>query len=283
MENKKGSEIFLGVIGVATLLVAIIGATFAYFSANAKSGNEAINVASAELSIGYEDDTTGLNTSLIPTLGDYALYAGTNAKWINKESITNSETGVTETGKGECLDSASNEICSTYTFTIGNPSLTTTLDITGQLFTTVNDFGNLKFAIYDEANNQIQGPTNVPKDTDSKKEINININTTLLASSKDIDPETGLAKEGFNADLPSTYTPIVAKNDYITQIAGDTNAAFNNVRTYKVVIWIEEANSDQTSVDSGKVFAGGVKFNTGNGKGVTGLIAVAKKANSEGQ
>ena len=36
MENKNGQGIFYGVIGVATLVVAIIGATFAYFSA---SGN----------------------------------------------------------------------------------------------------------------------------------------------------------------------------------------------------------------------------------------------------
>ena len=38
MENKSGQGIFYGVIGVATLVVAIIGATFAYFSASA-SGN----------------------------------------------------------------------------------------------------------------------------------------------------------------------------------------------------------------------------------------------------
>ena len=35
MENKNGQGIFYGVIGVATLVVAIIGATFAYFSASA--------------------------------------------------------------------------------------------------------------------------------------------------------------------------------------------------------------------------------------------------------
>ena len=34
MENKNGQGIFYGVIGVATLVVAIIGATFAYFSAS---------------------------------------------------------------------------------------------------------------------------------------------------------------------------------------------------------------------------------------------------------
>lgn len=39
MENKNGQGVFYGVIGVATLIVAIIGATFAYFSASVTAGN----------------------------------------------------------------------------------------------------------------------------------------------------------------------------------------------------------------------------------------------------
>lgn len=42
MENKNGRGIFLGVVSVATLIVAIIGATFAYFSASVNTGNGAI-------------------------------------------------------------------------------------------------------------------------------------------------------------------------------------------------------------------------------------------------
>ena len=34
MENNNGRGIFYGVMGVATLVVAIIGATFAFFSAS---------------------------------------------------------------------------------------------------------------------------------------------------------------------------------------------------------------------------------------------------------
>jgi len=41
MENKNGQGIFYGVIGVATLVVAIIGATFAYFSASVSAGDGA--------------------------------------------------------------------------------------------------------------------------------------------------------------------------------------------------------------------------------------------------
>lgn len=39
MDNNRGQTIFLSVIGIATLLVAIIGATFAYFSITV-TGNE---------------------------------------------------------------------------------------------------------------------------------------------------------------------------------------------------------------------------------------------------
>ena len=38
MENNNGKGIFLGVVSVATLVVAIIGATFAYFSASVTGG-----------------------------------------------------------------------------------------------------------------------------------------------------------------------------------------------------------------------------------------------------
>ena len=41
--NKKGPGIFYAVVGVATLVVAIIGATFAYFSASATAGENPIS------------------------------------------------------------------------------------------------------------------------------------------------------------------------------------------------------------------------------------------------
>ena len=37
--NRKGPGIFYAVVGVATLVVAIIGATFAYFSATATNND----------------------------------------------------------------------------------------------------------------------------------------------------------------------------------------------------------------------------------------------------
>lgn len=50
-EDKRG--IFFGVIGVLTLIVAIIGASFAYFSINAKSDKDAVKVKAASVQIVY--------------------------------------------------------------------------------------------------------------------------------------------------------------------------------------------------------------------------------------
>ena len=60
MENNRGQSIFLSVVGIATLLVAIVGATFAYFSISV-TGNEnasSIRVTTAKVG-GITFDGTG--------------------------------------------------------------------------------------------------------------------------------------------------------------------------------------------------------------------------------
>ncbi len=75
MENKNGQGIFYGVIGVATLVVAIIGATFAYFSASAtvdyqnSIGGNTLELAGAlEVTVTKLSFTgaTAANTNLVP-------------------------------------------------------------------------------------------------------------------------------------------------------------------------------------------------------------------------
>ena len=74
-ENKKGSTLYV-VLGVATLVVAIIGATFAYFSASANSTGDAItgqtdNDLASALSLTVEkvtfEDAEATSTNLVPT------------------------------------------------------------------------------------------------------------------------------------------------------------------------------------------------------------------------
>jgi len=57
--NNKGSMILLTIISVATLLVAVIGATFAYFniSVNNKDSETTIEVTNGTISIEYKDNS----------------------------------------------------------------------------------------------------------------------------------------------------------------------------------------------------------------------------------
>ncbi len=74
--NRKGPGVFYAVVGVATLVVAIIGATFAYFSASTSSENNAIqgrtlNISSSDLEIAVNKvEFTGhtVTTNLAPAL-----------------------------------------------------------------------------------------------------------------------------------------------------------------------------------------------------------------------
>lgn len=287
MENKKGSGIFLGVIGVATLIVAIIGATFAFFSANAQSAENAVRAQGAALQLGYSDDSgSNLKYNLIPAEEEIALYAGTDEKWIVKGTSIEykDEKGQTQTmvSKGECKDQNNNDICGTYTFNVGNPSFTTQQGLYGSIKIAENGFANLYFAIYDETGEQVVAPTAFTTAVDNIIPLE-ELNQDLLPSTLDDANGDGTADSGdFNALDPTTYTKICTYGtDYDDDNKPETPAVpctVTNVRTYKMVIWIEEIGSNQTDVDSNMMFAAGINFTSANDTtGVTGVIAAAKK------
>lgn len=66
MNNEKGNFILLMVLAIATLLVAVVGATFAYFGATMSNEGESttIEVTSGTLSIEYEDNSKINNGSV---------------------------------------------------------------------------------------------------------------------------------------------------------------------------------------------------------------------------
>jgi len=71
-ENNK-SNTFNLVIGIATLLIALLGATFAYFSATARSAENDVTVKSAYVSISYDGGTEIKASNLIPATETVAL------------------------------------------------------------------------------------------------------------------------------------------------------------------------------------------------------------------
>ena len=83
MENNRGQSIFLSVVGIATLLVAIIGATFAYFSITAR-GNEtasSIHVTTAQVGdVTFDGTSAGIEvTDAYPGWTDTKTFTVTNS------------------------------------------------------------------------------------------------------------------------------------------------------------------------------------------------------------
>ena len=98
MENN-GKGIFYGVIGVATLIVAIIGATFAYFTATASNTSTiAGNAASVGLKLDIVHVSTAANKGLVPQ---------------KEAALSSAMKGVNSTAGADdaCVDANGNTVC----------------------------------------------------------------------------------------------------------------------------------------------------------------------------
>lgn len=144
MENNNGKGIFYGVIGVATLVVAIIGATFAYFASTTQGTNGAAAANSANVSGTLEVVQNGqyVAPDLIPA--SFATVV---------KSFGQTGTADVNTGKCRGASQANKEgnygMCSFYTFTIKNTAdVATTVYLS--LKTDSNTFdGNFKYCVYE--------------------------------------------------------------------------------------------------------------------------------------
>ena len=114
MENKKGSGIFLGVVSVATLVVAIIGATFAYFSASVSSNEGTIGATA------YEFDVKVTNIKMIQpenvdSLGGI-IPMNVNTQVSGKGMLLYALNDATK----KCVDTNNYQVCALYEATLSN-------------------------------------------------------------------------------------------------------------------------------------------------------------------
>ena len=80
MENNKQNSVLLIIIAVATLLVAVVGATFAYFTANNPTGSTAeVKTTSGKMEITFADGTDAIKPA------NQANFQPSNAVLVKKE------------------------------------------------------------------------------------------------------------------------------------------------------------------------------------------------------
>ena len=251
-ENKKGSTLYV-VLGVATLVVAIIGATFAYFSATA-SNNDVIKGDTAEaggLTLKVEPITSNTNNNIIPL------------NLIADEKYPDSQ--FEKAMEKKCKDDLGNNVCAVYRVTVNNMSKTSTIQVQGKL--NLNSTAtNMYWTLIDAT------VTENPGDGDQTP-ASVELNTATAIA------DFAMVKQ--NTDGYLTYS---TEKDDSTQLNKAANLSLsgtdgsNSSKSFYVLVWLEETGAEQqdndaSSADSKKSYTGNITFDAvdaaGNKSGVT--------------
>lgn len=239
MDDGKKRKLFLVFVALASIILMFVGVTFAYFSASVSSENNAVNFTAAEFKLDLTDDTSLIKSNLIPSEEQYVDIASKRVDGNGHFLVPylDNETNKMVTANTACIDDNLYEICSMYTFTIYNTSLTTDLPIYVYLRPSVNQFKHLYFKVLDSNLNEVISKTKLEFESTDLVPLS-NLSQTMV---KSVDSE------------------------HITSV------------TYTIVFWIDEIHDDQTDDDSGKLFASTVYVNSSfnGGNGITAVVSLS--------
>lgn len=229
-ENNNGRGLFYGVVGVATLIVAIIGATFAYFSINVNmTGNSADNITGTTGQVA-DNAITGAVTKittgegkLIP-LGSSAIAQGGEGTIAVTDQRA---TALTKDGDREiCYDKNGDKVCDVYKVVLTNGG-DTSVSLAGSF--TLTGVSNFRWAFVKDETNGDTIPADLATATvNESTTTEIVNNLTLTPNAKTATyyvvvwlNETGSAQ---NEDMAKTYTGTI--NFTAAETGGKITAQF---------------------------------------------------------
>lgn len=235
--DKKSRDIFYGTVLVATLIIALVGTTMAYFSYRTGGSDESIKAHSANLNIVYSDGAkvSAQADELIPSSFDVV-------KKVYEKHIAGG--GAPSSGNA-CIDENNKQVCSVYRFSVKSDIK---VDAYAFLNTEYNDFTYLVYAV---------------KDVNNNKWLQLSNNANYLS----------LAKCS-NSNSRSDDDCFTQKNDKkvynkINSIYGYSNNVLkpqvinSTERVFDLVIFINENNNDQ-NVDQKKNYQGTISIEATN-------------------
>ena len=141
--DRKSREIFYGIVIVATLIIAIIGTTMAYFSYRTSSANNTIKAHAAMVDVIYNDgeQVTAQADKLIPA-------SLSVVKSVYEANIVGK--GTDTSTSNACIDSNNKQVCSVYRFSIKSLA---DVNVYTLLNNEYNGFTYLAYAVRDVSNN----------------------------------------------------------------------------------------------------------------------------------
>ncbi|MEE3343318.1 MAG: hypothetical protein VZS44_04420 [Bacilli bacterium] len=293
IENKqKRNNTFNIVIGISTLLIAILGATFAYFSATATSRENDVNVKSAYVSISYDGGTEIKASNLIPSTERVAVKMYQKAvesvgtvedeiAFLDQDAYTNDVTR-------RCIDTKGREVCYVYQFTIESDGAEGgNTDISGAIKINQNEFDNLSYVVYEvEFETDDEGHELVDKF--GNKIVKENGYTVVSEfdqidgnpDHEDMDPNFTVFEKPFDnrsddGNYLSTTYPVAClfgfSDTYLTSSKDSLdrckNLSITNkaTHTFQILIWLKEVGRVQP--EQGLTFQGTVNLEVPGGSG----------------
>lgn len=138
--NEKNRNIFYVVVAIATLIVAIVGATLAYFSVFASSNENAVALRAKTVEINYTDGQNIMFDDIIP-----ADFNVVETSFLHP--IADSAPDAND-GRPICKDDQGYSVCTATEFTIANSGAATDMEM--YLDINENEFKNLRYILYHE-------------------------------------------------------------------------------------------------------------------------------------
>lgn len=270
-ENRKGPGIFYAVVGVATLVVAIIGATFAFFSANASNGTD-IKGTTAQAG--------GLNLKVTPLTKGVVDGKTANMIPLNINDTETKNEQFAQAITNGCVDTNGNRVCQIYAIKVANKSNTAKIQVTGEL-SLKSDAKNVMWKLIELGN--VGTYTFTPDGGAGTEDDKIVFNNgTTTGTEVDTYAEDHVA----TADGKSTGTGFITVEGNSTSTrptTGTATAKFpqdlgftaaDSSHVYYVLVWLEETGAEQEDDDANKSYEGTVTFNAVDASGHTsGLTA----------
>ena len=257
MSDNKSRDIFYGVVAVATLIVALVGATLAYFSISASSAEGAISAQAAVVSIEYNDSqqVTAQADKLIPSSLDVVklAYEASSADFGKEDSLRSNI----------CLDAYDQQVCSIYRFTVRSD---VEREFTATLNTEYNGFTYLAYAVKDVTNNAWLNLDNSEGTAES-------LGLTACSNLNEDETDNCYTVNGSEKTYNTTPKAINSIFGYTLQGSNLVTVGKNIASTtqvYDVVIFLKENNNNQ-NIDQGQTYQGTIYVETTNA-GDSGII-----------
>lgn len=263
--NKK-SNTFNLIIGLTTLIIAILGATFAYFTMTNGSAENEIAVKSSYVSIAYEGGTKVAADDLIPTSENVML-------WAYQERLGESYENGGVSHSFQCMDKKNRKVCYVYQFTVRSDGEGETTNILGTITVNQNEFieeikdtngdviatkSGLSYMVFELTEDGL-GNTTYTK---------VSAGEVASTNQEDIDiygennAEYKFVRFGIPAQEEQDDGTIITQSrvNYLFGEKGYIDITNGVDHVYQLVIWLHDDNYDQNR-EQAKNFAGTIKVN----------------------